>query len=212
MENTSPLHRNIRIWRQAVLMAAACLPLAALGADFGDKQPSAADFIEQLQGTDSGSVRSGVNTRAFSLRPGAAAQATAAPAEAAQAKGAPAETSTADTMADPSVSVQISFDFGSDRVAGASRQTVENLAIALKSEALSGRTFLIVGHTDAVGSAAYNQLLSERRAQSVKSFLVERGVQAELLQTAGRGFTELLDADHPDAAANRRVEIVARRM
>ena len=201
MENIRLLHRNTRLWRQAVLVAT-CLPLTVLATDFGDKQPSAADFIEQLKGDDSGSVRDGVTTRAFSLRPGAATQATAAPAK---AKPAP-------PAADPSVSVQINFDFGSDRVSGVSRQTVENLAVALKSDALSGRTFLIVGHTDAVGSAAYNQTLSERRAQSVKTFLVDRGVSADLLQTAGRGFTQLLDANHPRAAANRRVEIVARRM
>ena len=67
----------------------------------------------------------------------------------------------------------------------------------------------VAGHTDSTGSHSYNMQLSERRADSVKSYLVTRGVPAQRLQTVGAG------PDHPVAdnateagrAQNRRVEI-----
>ncbi|GAA4342164.1 hypothetical protein GCM10023144_43870 [Pigmentiphaga soli] len=189
---------------------AAWLPLAALAADFGDKTPSVVDFIDQLKGDDA-SVNDGVHTRGFNLRPGAASQATAVPPGASVPAEAPPANVPAAPAAAPSVSIQVKFDFGSDRVAGASRQAVENLATALQSDALRDRSFLIVGHTDAVGSAEYNQHLSERRAAAVKSFLVQQGVEPSRLKTAGRGFSQLLDPANPNSAANRRVEVIAQR-
>jgi outer membrane protein OmpA-like peptidoglycan-associated protein len=67
----------------------------------------------------------------------------------------------------------------------------------------------VAGHTDSTGSRSYNMQLSQRRADSVKAYLVSRGVPAERLQTVGAG------PDHPVAdngteagrAQNRRVEI-----
>ncbi len=67
---------------------------------------------------------------------------------------------------------------------------------------------LIVGHTSSEGSEAYNQRLSERRAESVKAYLVSRGVQAARLGTEGRGESEPVAPNSIEAgrAMNRRVE------
>ena len=67
----------------------------------------------------------------------------------------------------------------------------------------------IAGHTDAVGSEQYNQYLSERRAEAVKAYLVERGVPANRISVIGYG--ELQPRDTNDTVAgrrlNRRVEV-----
>lgn len=72
------------------------------------------------------------------------------------------------------------------------------------------RTVMIEGHTDNVGSSSSNQLLSERRADSVRSYLVRRGVDAARLTTSGAG--ESTPVSSNDSAAgrqqNRRVEVI----
>ena len=68
----------------------------------------------------------------------------------------------------------------------------------------------VLGHTDSSGSYEYNQGLSERRAQSVASYLASRGVNRARMATRGFGETQLLvSPEHTEAdrAANRRVEI-----
>lgn len=67
----------------------------------------------------------------------------------------------------------------------------------------------IIGHTDSVGSAEYNQTLSERRASSVASALIQRGVLSDRLYVAGMGETMPIASNETDEgrAANRRVEI-----
>ncbi|HEX8640291.1 MAG TPA: OmpA family protein [Allosphingosinicella sp.] len=68
----------------------------------------------------------------------------------------------------------------------------------------------VYGHTDSTGSDAYNQALSERRAQSVAGYLAGRGVQPVRIATRGYGETRLLfnpERSEADRQANRRVEI-----
>ena len=67
----------------------------------------------------------------------------------------------------------------------------------------------VVGHTDSVGSDAYNQGLSERRARSVADFLIAQGVPAGKLSTEGRGESQPVADNGSDAgrAQNRRVEL-----
>ena len=68
----------------------------------------------------------------------------------------------------------------------------------------------VYGHTDSTGADAYNQALSERRAQSVSSYLTARGVQPVRIATQGFGETRLLfnpERSEADRQANRRVEI-----
>jgi OmpA-OmpF porin, OOP family len=65
------------------------------------------------------------------------------------------------------------------------------------------------GHTDSVGSADYNQKLSERRAQAVKAYLVSKGVDPAMITTAGKGGSEPAASNKTGAgrAGNRRTEI-----
>ena len=68
----------------------------------------------------------------------------------------------------------------------------------------------LVGHTDNVGTAEYNQRLSEGRVNSVKAELVKRGIAADRINTVGKGESEPI-ADNSTAegrAENRRVEVV----
>jgi len=68
----------------------------------------------------------------------------------------------------------------------------------------------VEGHTDSVGSAAYNQTLSENRANSVRSYLVQRGVAASRIEAVGFGLTRPIadNATEAGRAQNRRVEIL----
>jgi outer membrane protein OmpA-like peptidoglycan-associated protein len=63
------------------------------------------------------------------------------------------------------------------------------------------------GHTDAMGSDEYNDALADRRADAVRDALVERGVAADRLTTAGFGKSRLLDPVTSALRANRRVEV-----
>lgn len=71
---------------------------------------------------------------------------------------------------------------------------------------------MVVGHTDSVGSVQDNDTLSLRRAQTVASYLSQRGILAQNIETAGRGERELLvvTKDGVADARNRRVEITVR--
>ena len=67
----------------------------------------------------------------------------------------------------------------------------------------------LVGHTDNVGSAKFNQRLSVNRAQTLKDYLVEKGVDGERITSDGKGMTEPLNNNETeeDRAKNRRVEL-----
>ena len=68
---------------------------------------------------------------------------------------------------------------------------------------------IAVGHTDSIGTDAYNQRLSVRRAEAVKAYLVSRGIEANRVYTEGKGEKQPV-ADNKTAAGrakNRRVEI-----
>jgi len=71
-------------------------------------------------------------------------------------------------------------------------------------------TVAVEGHTDSVGSDAYNQKLSERRAQAAVDYLVSQGVDASRLQPTGYGESKpMASNDTADGRAqNRRVDLV----
>jgi len=72
-----------------------------------------------------------------------------------------------------------------------------------------GVVIRIEGHTDAVGSDAYNQELSQRRALAVRNVLAARfNIPLSLLPARGLGERRLFDTQHPTAAINRRVEFI----
>lgn len=80
-------------------------------------------------------------------------------------------------------------------------------AALMKSNSSTGA--VIEGHTDSVGDPAYNKLISENRAASVKNFLVGQGIAPSRLSTAGFGSEKPLESNNtPDGRSkNRRVVI-----
>lgn len=93
------------------------------------------------------------------------------------------------------------------RVHPEAEEVLKNLAIVLKE--MDVKNFEIDGHTDSDGSDEYNQVLSEKRANSVKNFLVSQGVTAEITT---KGYGESKPVASNDTAEgkqkNRRVEII----
>ncbi|MGB7122196.1 MAG: OmpA family protein, partial [Bradyrhizobium sp.] len=74
---------------------------------------------------------------------------------------------------------------------------------------LKGSTFVVAGHTDAIGGEAFNQDLSERRADTIKRYLTEKyGIAGADLVTVGYGKTKLKDPSAPMSPVNRRVQVV----
>ena len=108
----------------------------------------------------------------------------------------------------PMLDLTIHFDFDSATIRADSKKPLQDLAQALQDGRLSSFRFQVEGHTDAQGTAAYNDSLSERRAQAVVGFLSSEGVGTERLQPVGKGFRELLDTADPRSAKNRRVRIL----
>jgi outer membrane protein OmpA-like peptidoglycan-associated protein len=109
----------------------------------------------------------------------------------------------------PKIDLEINFDYNSDRVSTRSQASVQALGRALANPDLKGSTFVLAGHTDAAGADTYNQELSERRADAIKRYLVEKaGIPGVDLVTVGYGKTKLKDPANPLAEVNRRVQVV----
>jgi outer membrane protein OmpA-like peptidoglycan-associated protein len=109
----------------------------------------------------------------------------------------------------PKIDLEMNFDYNSDRISAGSLPSVQALGRALANPELKGSTFIVAGHTDAAGSDTYNQDLSERRADSIKRYLVEKsGIPAADLVTVGYGKTKLKDPANPLSEVNRRVQVV----
>lgn len=109
----------------------------------------------------------------------------------------------------PSIDLEINFEYNSATIGPKAMPQVTALGQALASADLKGRTFIVAGHTDAKGGDTYNQDLSERRADAVKRFLLEKHkIDASNLLTVGYGKAQLKDQANPLAADNRRVQVV----
>jgi OOP family OmpA-OmpF porin len=146
---------------------------------------------------------SGVNVRTSGYTDEKGAEA-CAPEAVAVVEPAPVPTPVSETM---TLSAAALFEFDSakfvrdqpqlnefaDRVKGLT--TVESVSV--------------VGHTDSVGTDAYNQGLSERRADAVKTYLVERGVDGNIISASGMGESQPVadNATKEGRAENRRVEV-----
>ncbi len=186
---------TVKIVRSALVIGLLACCGSVVAQEAPATPPSVDSIIDSLKVEDSSQAQG--QTRA--LRPGSASMATTAPAPAPVAK--PAKPA--------SINMQINFEFNSDRISGSSEQTMANLAAALSSAQLENRKFTVIGHTDAKGSDAYNKALSDRRAAAVRRYLINNGVSAARLRAVGKGESQLLNADEPEAAENRRVEILA---
>ncbi len=109
----------------------------------------------------------------------------------------------------PQIDLPMEFDRNSDVLHGQALENANSLGRALSDPSMRGQTFVIAGHTDARGSDALNQKLSERRADALKQFLVRTyGLPAANLITVGYGKTRLKNPNDPEGQENRRVQAV----
>ena len=107
------------------------------------------------------------------------------------------------------IDLEVSFDYDSAAITPQGVQSLIPLGSALSNSSLSGFVFMIAGHTDGKGSAPYNLGLSERRAQAVKQFLMDRfKLPQESMISIGYGMEQLKNKSQPFAAENRRVQVV----
>ncbi len=99
------------------------------------------------------------------------------------------------------------FDFDKSVLKPEGKAKLDDLVS--KTAGLNLEVIIAVGHTDSVGSDAYNQKLSVRRAEAVKAYLVGKGIEKNRVYTEGKGEKQPV-ADNKTAegrAKNRRVEI-----
>ena len=109
----------------------------------------------------------------------------------------------------PNIDLEITFDYNSADISTKSLPSVQALGKALTNPDLKGSTFIVAGHTDAAGGDAYNQDLSERRADSIKRYLTGKfSIAPADLVTVGYGKSKLKDPANPLAEVNRRVQVV----
>jgi outer membrane protein OmpA-like peptidoglycan-associated protein len=109
----------------------------------------------------------------------------------------------------PNIDLEINFDYNSADISAKSLPSVQALGKALTNADLKGSTFVVAGYTDAAGGDAFNQDLSERRADAIKRYLIDKySIPSADLVTVGYGKTKLKDPSQPLADVNRRVQVV----
>jgi len=99
------------------------------------------------------------------------------------------------------------FDFDKSVIKPEGRSKLDD--ISAKAKGVNLEVVIAIGHADSIGSDAYNQRLSVRRAESVKAYLVSKGIEANRVYTEGKGEKQpVADNKTRDGRAkNRRVEI-----
>ena len=115
-------------------------------------------------------------------------KAAAAPAPAAAAPATPKPSAEKITVASDAL-----FDFDKAVLRAEGKAKLDELVA--KAGKIKLEVILAVGHTDRLGSAAYNQKLSERRANAVKDYLVAKGIEANRVYTEGKGKTQPVTGD-----------------
>ncbi|WP_368419587.1 OmpA family protein [Rhodovarius sp.] len=109
------------------------------------------------------------------------------------------------------VSITVNFASGSASITPQAAASLAALGRALSSPELAPYRFRIEGHTDTVGDAGLNMLLSQRRAEAVRDFLAKNfGVQPTRLMAIGMGESQLLVStpDNMPEPSNRRVQVL----
>ncbi|MEX8194293.1 outer membrane protein OmpA [Comamonas guangdongensis] len=136
-----------------------------------------------------------------------ALKAAAAPAPAAAVAPAPAPAPQPAVASKVTYSADAFFDFDKSVLKPEGKAKLDDLTGKIKD--INLEVVIAVGHTDSIGSVAYNQKLSVRRAEAVKAYLVSKGIEKSRVYTEGKGKSQPV-ADNKTAAGrakNRRVEI-----
>mgnify|MGYP000001640384 FL=1 len=186
----------------AALVATAALATAAVAQNVDNWRNASGDAWKS--GT-------GLCWRDASWTPATAAKdcdgaAVAAPV-AAKAAPAPAATQPAPAAAKVTYAADAFFDFDKSVLKPAGKAKLDDLVGKVKG--INLEVIIAVGHTDSIGTDAYNQKLSVRRAESVKAYLVSKGIEKNRIYTEGKGEKQPV-ADNKTKegrAKNRRVEI-----
>jgi OOP family OmpA-OmpF porin len=137
----------------------------------------------------------------------APAAAPAAPAPVAAPAPAPAPAAPAVAAQKVTYAADAFFDFDKSVLKPEGRAKLDDLVS--KIQGINLEVIIAVGHTDSIGSDAYNQRLSVRRAEAVKAYLVSKGIERNRIYTEGKGEKQPV-ADNRTAegrAKNRRVEV-----
>jgi len=109
------------------------------------------------------------------------------------------------------IALTVNFAFDSAEIQSQAIPNLQSLGKALQSPQLAPYQIRIEGHTDHIGTAAYNRDLSQRRAESVKQYLTHHfDITPDHLVTAGKGEEEPISDNDSDAGRykNRRAEFV----
>ena len=151
---------------------------------------------------------------ALAFAAGCATQEAPAPAPAPAQAPAPAKPAPAPEAAKPkpvaekiTFAADVLFDFDKSVIKPDGRSKLDDLANKVRS--INLEVVIAIGHADAVGSDAYNQALSVRRAEAVKAYLMSKGIEGNRVYTEGKGEKQPV-ADNKTAAGrakNRRSEI-----
>jgi outer membrane protein OmpA-like peptidoglycan-associated protein len=192
----------------AVLGAAAG---AGIGAAIG---PNSSERLESLKiGAAAGAVVGGVIGYLIGQEEAPPVAQAAPPSPPPARAPAPPPPPPAPTESKKIVLRGINFDFNKSNIKREFVPVLDEAAQILKDN--TNVRVTIEGHTDSIGSDAYNQRLSERRARAVKQYLVSKGIMADRLETVGKGEKEPVapntkpdGKDNPEGRAlNRRAEL-----
>jgi outer membrane protein OmpA-like peptidoglycan-associated protein len=110
------------------------------------------------------------------------------------------------------IALRLQFAFNSAKIDPNDQPKLSKLADVMKDPLSQGIVYRVEGNTDMVGSAQQNDILSTRRADAVREYLIEQGVKGEQLVAKGNGFRNLVDPANPRGGANRRVEVINTRL
>jgi OOP family OmpA-OmpF porin len=177
----------------AAFVATAALATAAVAQNVDNWRSASGDVWKSA----AGDCWRDANWTPATAAPGCGAAAPAAPKAAAPVAAASKVTYAADAF----------FDFDKAVVKPAGKAKLDDLVAKIKG--INLEVIIAVGHTDSIGSDAYNQKLSVRRAEAVKAYLVSKGIEKNRVYTEGKGEKQPVASNKTKEgrAKNRRVEI-----
>jgi outer membrane protein OmpA-like peptidoglycan-associated protein len=203
-------YKTLKINLACIMLAAGLALPAGLGIGLAAEQPSPEDIIRALKPPPR-------ITRGLTASPGDAARRAEETRFVNTLRNRPTRSLTTTEREQiasiaqkrPSIDLEVNFEYNSDAIGPKATPQVTALGQALSSADLKGITFIVAGHTDGKGGEAYNQGLSERRADAVKRSLLEKyGIEAGSLVTVGYGKSQLKNTSDPLAGDNRRVQVI----
>ena len=100
------------------------------------------------------------------------------------------------------------FAFDSDHVREDDGRVLEQVATCFSTGPLKGRTLKLVGHADPRGSSEHNDTLGQSRADSVKTYILSKGMDKSKAESTSRGAMDATGTDEPTWARDRRVDVM----